>query len=44
MQLCVVSALATSLGVSSVTVKNYIDLLESTYMVVTVSPYFSNLV
>jgi predicted AAA+ superfamily ATPase len=37
------STLATSLGVSSVTVKNYIDLLESTYMVETVCPYFSNL-
>jgi predicted AAA+ superfamily ATPase len=36
-------ALAASLGVSSVTVKSYIDLLESTYMVETVSPYFSNL-
>jgi predicted AAA+ superfamily ATPase len=37
------SILAASLGVSSVTVKNYIDLLESTYMMETVSPYFSNL-
>lgn len=37
------STLATSLGVSSVTVKNYTDLLESTYMLKTVPPYFSNL-
>jgi predicted AAA+ superfamily ATPase len=37
------SVFATSLGVSSVTVKNYIDLLESTYMVEIISPYFSNL-
>jgi predicted AAA+ superfamily ATPase len=37
------STLATSLGASSVTVKNYIDLLESTYMLEIVSPYFSNL-
>lgn len=34
-------ALTTSLGISSVTVKSYIDLLESTYMVETVFPYFS---
>jgi predicted AAA+ superfamily ATPase len=37
------STLATSLGVSSVTVKNYIDLLEQTFMLKTVPPYLSNL-
>lgn len=37
------STLATSLGVSSVTVKNYIDLLEETFMLKTVPPYLSNL-
>lgn len=36
------STLANSLGVTSVTVKNYIDLLESTYMIDVVRPYFSN--
>jgi len=37
------SKLAKSLGVSAVTVKNYIDLLESTFMVNVIPPYFSNL-
>ena len=37
------SALASSLGISSVTVKNYIDLLTGTYMVEVVPPYISNL-
>ena len=36
------STLASSLGVTSVTVKNYIDLLAGTYMVEIVSPYISN--
>lgn len=33
---------ATSLGVSSTTIKNYIDLLAGTYMVEIVAPYISN--
>jgi predicted AAA+ superfamily ATPase len=37
------SALATSLGATSTTVKNYIDLLAGTYMVEVVPPYISNL-
>jgi hypothetical protein len=37
------SSLAKSLGVSAVTIKNYIDLLESTFMVDVVQPYISNL-
>ena len=37
------STLASSLGISSVSVKNYIELLASTYMVEIVSPWFSNL-
>ena len=37
------SALASSLVISSVTVKNYIELLASTYMVEIISPWFSNL-
>ena len=37
------SAIASSLGVSSVTVKNYIELLASTYMIELISPWFSNL-
>jgi predicted AAA+ superfamily ATPase len=37
------STLASSLSTSPVTVKNYIDLLASTYMVEVVPPYFSNL-
>ena len=37
------SMLATSLGVTSTTVKNYIDLLAGTYMVEIVVPYISNL-
>ncbi len=36
------SALANSLGISSVTVKNYIDLLQSTFMVDIVPPHLSN--
>ena len=37
------STLAKSLGVSAVTVKNYIDLLESTFMVDIVPTYISNM-
>jgi len=37
------STLAKSLGISSVTVKNYIDLLEGTFMVDVVPSYISNL-
>ena len=37
------STLANSLGVSSVTVKSYIDLLASTYMVELIQPWMSNL-
>jgi predicted AAA+ superfamily ATPase len=37
------SALAASLGLSAVSIRNYIDLLTSTYMVETAPPYFSNL-
>lgn len=37
------STLAKSLGVSGVTVKNYIDLLESTFMVDVIPAYISNL-
>ncbi len=37
------SRLGNSLGVSNQTVKNYIDLLKSTYMVDVVEPYVSNL-
>jgi len=37
------SSLAKSLGVSDVTIKNYIDLLESTFMVDVVQLYISNL-
>ena len=37
------SKLANSLGVSGVTVKNYIDLLESTFMVDVIPSYISNL-
>jgi len=37
------SALAASLGITSGTVKNYIDLLAGTYMVEIVPPYISNL-
>ena len=36
------STLASSLGISSVSVKNYIDLLASTYMVDLVPPWLSN--
>ncbi|MDR0792402.1 MAG: ATP-binding protein [Chitinophagaceae bacterium] len=37
------STLAKSLSISSVTIKNYIDLLEETFMLKTVPPYTSNL-
>lgn len=37
------TALASSLGVSDQTVRNYVDLLSSTYMVESVPPYHSNL-
>ncbi|PUV23072.1 MULTISPECIES: ATP-binding protein [Sphingobacterium] len=37
------STLGNSLGVSNQTVKNYIDLLKSTYMVDVVEPYISNM-
>ncbi|MEA4983718.1 MAG: ATP-binding protein [Paludibacter sp.] len=37
------STLASSLGVTSTTVKSYIDLLAGTYMVEIVPPYISNL-
>lgn len=37
------STFATSLGITSTTVKNYIDLLAGTYMVEILSPYISNL-
>ena len=36
------SMLASSLGITSATVKNYIDLLASTFMVRLLPPYFSN--
>ena len=36
------STLASSLGVTSVTIKNYIDLLAGTYMVEIIPPYISN--
>ncbi len=37
------STLGNSLGVSNQTVKNYIDLLKSTYMVDVVEPYIANI-
>ena len=37
------SSLGSSLGVSNVTIRNYIDLLEGTFMLRALSPYFSNL-
>ena len=37
------STLATSLGITSTTVKKYIDLLAGTYMVEVIPPYISNL-
>lgn len=37
------SLLGKSLGVSNVTVRNYIDLLEGTFMLQTLPPYISNL-
>ena len=37
------TTLAKSLGVSSITVKNYIDLLESSFMLEVIPPYISNL-
>jgi len=42
-QLLNYTTLGNSLGVSSVTIKNYIDLLENTFMVEVVPPYISNL-
>lgn len=36
------SAFGNSLGVSNQTVKNYINLLQSTYMVDAIQPYYSN--
>lgn len=37
------SSIANSLGISGPTVRNYIDLLEGTYMLEVLPPYFSNL-
>jgi predicted AAA+ superfamily ATPase len=37
------SELGNALGMSSVQIRNYIDLLESTFMVYRLQPYFSNL-
>jgi DNA-binding XRE family transcriptional regulator len=37
------SALGNSLGVSNVTIRNYMDLLEGTFMIEVVRPMFSNL-
>lgn len=37
------STLANSLGITSATVRHYIDLLAGTYMIETVPPYISNL-
>ena len=37
------SSLSSSLGISSVSVKNYIELLASSYMVEIIPPWFSNL-
>jgi predicted AAA+ superfamily ATPase len=37
------STIAKSLGVSVTTIKNYIDLLEETYMLEVIPPYISNL-
>jgi len=37
------STLASSLGISSVSVRNHIDILASTYMVEVVPPWFSNM-
>ncbi|MCL2834861.1 MAG: ATP-binding protein [Treponema sp.] len=36
------SELASSMGISSISVKEYIDLLASTYMVEVIQPWFSN--
>lgn len=36
------SSLGNSLGVSNTTVKNYVDLLEGTYMLEIVPPYYKN--
>jgi len=41
-QLVNYSHLGNALGISNQTVKNYIDLLESTYMIHVVQPYLSN--
>lgn len=37
------SYIGNSLGYSNTTIRNYIDLLEATYMVISLPPYFSNL-
>ncbi len=37
------SSLSRSLSVSNVTIRNYIDLLEGTFMIEVLPPYFSNL-
>lgn len=42
-QLVNLSVIASSLGVSGPTVRNYIDLLEGTFMVEVLPPYISNL-
>lgn len=42
-QLTNLSLIASSLGVSGTTVRNYIDLLEGTFMVEVLPPYVSNL-
>lgn len=42
-QTVTLSSIASSLGVSDTTVRNYIDLLEGTFMVESLPPYLSNL-
>lgn len=42
-QTVTLSAIASSLGVSNTTIRNYIDLLEGTFMVESLPPYISNL-
>jgi uncharacterized protein len=37
------STMANSLGITSATVKNYIDLLEATFMIMVLQPYTSNM-
>jgi len=36
------SSLGNSLGISNTSIKNYVDLLEATFMVKSLTPYFSN--